>query len=127
MIPPTFNGVPLFGAACKMRAGLINPRASQKNSYPGLNGLESLDQGFRGGRAVATGWHGGHLPAGLNAVQALVRSYYDGRSYLLVDQFGNGWPFTMLDTFETVGPVVQDLQTGWHWQQYQATFIHLFV
>lgn len=127
MIPPTFNGDAIFGSACKMMAGQINPVASQTNSYPGLNGLESLNQGKRGGRAMATGRLGGLGIAGLNAAESLFRSYHDGRAYILIDQFGNVWPFTKLDSFEQTDRVVIDPGTGWLWRPYKATFIHLLV
>jgi hypothetical protein len=124
---PTFNGVAIFGAAWKLRAGQINPVASQVNAYPALDGLESLKQGKRGGRALATGRLGGYGAAGLNAAQNLFRSYHDGFAYILIDQFGNAWPFTKLESFEATGPITTDPATGWLWQPYQATFVHLLV
>jgi hypothetical protein len=127
LVVPTFNGQAIFGAACKLRAGIIAPVAMQINAYAGQNGLEVLFQGKRGGTAQAEGRHGASTALGLNAIQANFRSYNNAFAYLLVDHFGNGWPFTKLQSFELVDRVIYDAYTGWYWQAYRATFIHLLV
>lgn len=125
MVTPTFNLSAIFGTCWKMRAYMINPRATQVNTYPGQSGLETLDQGRRGARTEVEGRHGGFGIAGLYTQQNNFRSFYDGNAYILKDQFGVNWPYVKLDSFQQAGPITLDQNTGWLWQPYRATFIHL--
>lgn len=101
---PSLDGNYLFGVAISMQV-VDNPRGSQTNAYPGVNGLEELDQGQRGRFLVVTGRLKGAGYAALNGAEGLIRSYNDGLAHVLVDQFGNAWTNAKLESFEPQGQV----------------------
>ena len=119
----TFNGTAIFGYAVKMQT-VDNPRAAQENAYPGLSGVESLDQGLRGRFTMATGLLFGQDPVSQGAAEALFRSYNDGNLYLLVDNFGTAWPNVRLESFEPQGQVRVQAGQGYY-RPYTARFRHL--
>jgi hypothetical protein len=120
---PFFDGTNIFGAAVKMQT-VDNPRASQENAFPGLSGIESLDQGDRGRFTTVTGLLFGGDPPSQGAAEALFRSYKDGLVYLLTDAYGVSWPFVKLESFEPQGRVMPLLGVGWY-RAYTARFRHL--
>ena len=122
---PTFDGNPMFGLCMEMHAGLLNPVASQQNSYPGLNGVEELTQGLRGRFTLVKGRLGGNFPVGLGAAEAFFKSYHNGRYYYLYDQTGQLWPYVKLESFQTSGRI-QTFPTGYCTRMYEARFRHAF-
>jgi hypothetical protein len=123
---PTFNGVPMFGSAWKMQACVINPMAVQSNDFPGLNGTEELNQGLRGAFTMVSGVLTGETAEGLNAYENLFRSYYDGRAYVLVDQFDNYWPNVKLEVFQPEDRIVR-YADGSFGRRYTARFRHISI
>src|SRR6185437_352564 len=101
---PSFNGVNIFGK-CVVMITVSNPRAEQKNKYPGLSGTERLDQGAMGLFTSVEGIFEVADYASLNAAEALFRSYIDGNAYIFIDNFGNSWFPVKLLSFEPQGRV----------------------
>lgn len=123
-MPASFNGVALFGAAVTMMTG-DDERDTQQNRYFGLNGREVLDGGSRGRITQVQGVLAGTDLATLNANIALVRSYRDGRAYVLVDTSGRSWPYCRLVGFSEVGPLRRGTGATAFFRQYTATIEHL--
>lgn len=118
-----YGGVAIFGAAVSM-ATSDNPRESQVNSFFGVNGLESLDGGFRGRITRVRGvLHGGSALL-LASAEGLFRSYNDGVTRVLVDNLGTIWPGVRLLTFHPHGQVRQSAD-GTYFRAYQAHFLHM--
>jgi hypothetical protein len=88
---PTFDGLPVFGTACKV-VHRPNPDATQQDAYFGVTGLVQLYGGGRGrvfevqGLFVDT-----DLPS-LLAQEALLLTYGDGIARTFVDTQGRAWP-----------------------------------
>jgi hypothetical protein len=120
---PSFNGTNIFGVAVSITT-VDNPRGNQLNSFPGINGLESLDQGLRGRFTDATGKLTGANAADLADAEALFRSYNDGGGYVLVDSYGNSWGPVKLESFEPQGRIRRDVAGGF-FRDYKARFLHL--
>ena len=121
---PSFNGDLIFGSVVVMKTS-DNPRGEQQNAYPGLSGLESLDQGLRGRFTTVTGLLIGPDAPTLNALLGLFRSYNDGNAYVLVDSFGNAWSNVKYDAFEPEDQVKRRASDGAYYQTYTARFKHL--
>jgi hypothetical protein len=101
-----FDGQNIFGASVSCVTA-DNPRAAQDNAYPGLSGIESLDQGLRGRFTTVTGILYGPGVGGLAAAEATVRNYNDGYAYTFVDNSGTAWAQVKLESFEPQGRVRQ--------------------
>jgi hypothetical protein len=82
-----------------------NPRGAQQNTYPGLNGIEELDQGHRGRFLTITGRLFGASAAALSAAEETLRSYNDGLTHTIVDQAGTTWIFAKMENFEPQGKI----------------------
>lgn len=124
---PSFNGDDIFGFAVKMTTD-DNPRGAQTNAFPGVSGLEELDQGLRGRFTVVTGIHSAPDPFSLAAAQNLFRSYNDGLAYVLVDTLGNTWSPVKYDSFSPSPKIrVMNAPGGGvvYFQSYQARLKHL--
>jgi len=121
---PALDGQNIFGLACKMRT-VDNPRAQQQNAYPGLSGLESLDQGLRGRFTSCEGILYGANSGWLATAQATFRSFNDGAAHVLVDSFGVSWANVKLEAFEPQGRVQILAGSGVYFQKYTARFLHL--
>jgi hypothetical protein len=119
----SFNGVNLFGLVRSLTTG-DNRRASQINSFNGLNGLEVLDGGARGLITIVQGVLYGSGLAGLAASRELARSYRDGNAYTLVDTTGAVWPNVLLERF-TPAEAIKQAPDGTCFQPYSAEFLHL--
>ena len=103
-----------------------NPRADQKNAFPGVSGIESLDLGLRGRVTTVSGRLGAASIPLLAAAEALFRSYNDGRAYVLYDNCGTTWANVKLDRFAPQGRVQVGLFNGaLYSRRYEATFFHL--
>jgi hypothetical protein len=102
----------------------VGERALQKNAFPGLSGLESLDMGGRGRITNVTGRFVCATVEDLNAAILIFESYKDGNAYVLRDQFGNNWPYVLLEEFTPTGEL-NNVFGGGYTQQYSAKFEHL--
>lgn len=118
----SFDGGNIFGAVVSMRTS-DNPRASQRNAFAGVSGVESLDQGSRGRFTVAEGVHAGLALGGLAVVQEAARAYRDGGAYALVDTRGVTWLYVQLIEFEPQGKI-RATQNGYYTQKYSMRFFH---
>ena len=119
----SYGGVGIFGAAVSMSTS-DNPRESQVNSYFGINGLESLDGGFRGRITRVHGVLYGQSSQLLASAEGVFRSYNDGVARLLIDTSGAIWPNVRLLTFQPLGRIRQSAD-GTCFRAYRAQFLHL--
>lgn len=120
---PTFNGVALFGPVVQLN-GFVLPRASQRASIAGVDGLAHRDLGFRGYQTDVRGMIFANSSAGLRAAVALAESYRDGRPYTLIDGYGTAWPLVLLDDYRAEPTKGVDGRWGF-WQMISATLLHL--
>ena len=120
---PSYGGVPIFGAAVTMVTA-DNPRDSQVNTFFGINGLETLDGGFRGRITRVRGVLHGASALLLASAEGLFRSYNDGMTRILVDSLGAAWPNVRLLRFQPQGRARQS-SDGTFFRAYQAQFLHL--
>ena len=121
---PYFNGQNIFGYAVSMTTA-DNPRSAQENAYPGLSGVESLDQGFRGRFTICEGILIGPDRYSVGAQENLFRSYNDGTTYILIDVYGYAWLNVKLDSFEPQGKGLSFSGSGNAMRKYTARFRHL--
>jgi hypothetical protein len=119
----SYGGVGIFGAGVTMTTS-DNPRECQVNSFFGINGLETLDGGFRGRITRAQGVLHGQSAFLLASAEGLVRSYNDGIARMLVDNLGTIWPNVKLWKFQPSGRIRQSAD-GTYFRAYQALFLHL--
>jgi hypothetical protein len=119
----SYNGVGIFGASVSMTTA-DNPRETQVNSFFGINGLETLDGGFRGRTTKVHGVLYGQSAILLSAAEGLFRSYNDGLARALVDNLGTAWVNVRLLSFQPQGRVRQAAD-GTYFRAYQAQFFHL--
>jgi hypothetical protein len=101
-----------------------NPRQCQVNSFFGINGLETLDGGFRGRITRAHGVLYGQSALLLASAEGLFRSYNDGIARVMVDNLGTVWPNVKLWKFQPIGRIRQSAD-GTFFRAYQALFLHL--
>ena len=120
---PNFGGMTIFGSAVSMATSDI-ARQSQVNSFFGINGLETLDGGFRGRVTRVRGVLSGTSALGLAGAENLFRSYNDGMTRTLVDNLGMVWTNVRLTAFQPHGRIRQS-PNGTFFRAYQAQFLHL--
>ena len=119
----SYGGISIFGSAVAMATADI-PRESQVNSFFGVNGLETLDGGFRGRVTRVRGVLYGTSPLGLATAENSFRACHDGVTRTLVDNLGMIWTNVRLTSFQPLGRVRQS-PDGTHFRAYQAQFLHL--
>jgi hypothetical protein len=119
----SYGSVGIFGAGVSMTTS-DNPRECQINTFFGLNGLESLDGGFRGRITRAHGVLYGESAIMLASAEGLFRSYNDGVARILVDNLGTAWPNVKSLKFQPFGRVRQSAN-GTFFRAYHALFLHL--
>jgi len=119
----SYGGFPIFGTAVTMTTA-DNPRECQVNSFFGINGLETLDGGFRGRITRVRGVLYGASGILLASAEGLFRSYNDGLARLLIDNLGAAWPNVRLQRFQPQGRVRRS-SDGTYFRAYQAQFLHL--
>jgi hypothetical protein len=118
-----YGGVGIFGAGVTMTTS-DNVRECQVNTFFGLDGLETLDGGFRGRLTRVQGVLSGQSALILASFEGLFRSYNDGLARVLVDNLGTAWPNVKLLKFQPIGRVRQSAD-GTFFRAYQALFLHL--
>ena len=119
----SYGGLGIFGAAVSMTTS-DNPRESQVNSFFGINGLETLDGGFRGRITNVRGVLYGQSAGLLASAEGLIRTYNDGLARVLVDNLGTVWPNVRLLRFQPFGRIRQSAD-GTYFRAYEAQFLHL--
>lgn len=120
---PAYAGSPIFGAAVKMVTSNIE-RSVQENSFFGVDGVETLDGGFRGRITTASGILFGDSPSACASAVETFRSFDDGAYDTLVDTAGFSWDFVRLRTFHPQERAYFNTGLGWC-RNYTATFHHL--
>lgn len=101
---PAIDGNLAFGVATTCVVA-DNPRAAQQNTYPGVNGVEELDQGSRGRLITISGRLLGGNGAALQAAEDNLRSYNDGAAHTITDNFGGTWSNAKFEGFEPQGRI----------------------
>lgn len=120
---PSFAGTSL-GYAVKMQT-FAREVARQINSYPGVNGLEVLNMGSRGGTTNAEGvLYGNTLDEISTLMNQFINYQRDGGAYTLVDSKGTSWSTVILQSFKPASPVMPSWGGGYA-QQYTAEFLHV--
>jgi hypothetical protein len=119
----SYGSVGIFGTSASMTTS-DNIRECQVNSFFGINGLETLDGGFRGRITRVRGMLAGESTLLLAAAEGLFRSYNDGVARVLVDNLGTAWPNVKLLRFQPFGRIRQSAD-GTFFRAYQALFFHL--
>lgn len=120
----SFNGSNIFGRAVTMVSPPI-PVERQENTFPGVNGVESLTMGTRGGVTEVSGLLVGATSADLKTAEDAFRTTYNnGQPYTLVDTFGTSWTDVLLESFSPAPRVRRDPTYG-YCRAYSARFRHL--
>lgn len=101
-------------------------KARQLSGYPGVDGLQALDLGARGGRTVVNGAILAPDTPSIGFVEAAFRAYQaTGVRSVLVDQEGFAWAGVILESFRPEGRVFGVLSyQGGYAKRYRATFLH---
>lgn len=124
LIVPSFAGQQLFGWPVTMYTE-DTPRAKQINSFPGINGVEVLDLGFRLRQTIANGRLTGGDESELAAAVGIFRSFNDGGAYDLYTTKGEFFEQVQLHLFAERPRVFYDPTLQIVFQHYTATFWHL--
>jgi hypothetical protein len=102
-----------------------NEIARQINAYPGINGLEVLTLGSRGGRMAARGLLVAPSEPARAALFQVFRNYaLDGGAYVLVDPDGTVWVDVILERFKPDGETRPGPGTYFS-RPYVASFLHI--
>jgi hypothetical protein len=123
MSVPTYGGISIFGNSAIITTS-IQPRERQVNGFFGLDGVESLDGGSRGGDTHAQGVLVGTGAFGLAVAESLFYGLADGQARDLVDTIGRTWPNVLLDVYKPTGRV-RMTPGGVLFRSYEARFVHL--
>lgn len=124
MAIPTYGGLAIFGPAPALKPAAA-PAAYQFNEYPGVNGVEALFLGTRGGRTEVEGVLVGVNRADLDAQEAVWRTLQgSGVARTLTTDAGRTFLQVLLMEFNLAEPVKADIG-GPVSRQYTATFLHL--
>lgn len=123
----TLNGVDLFHQCSVVSSP--NPPDVQTNAYPGVNGLEQITLGSRGGTTVIEGYLVASSTANLLAAENAIRGYVTGQGiYTFVDNYGQSWPNVRLTSVSFEGRVHPCAAAGigaGFCRAYSATLLHL--
>lgn len=121
---PALDSSNVFGIAVKMSTSEL-PREAQRNTYPGLNGVEELDQGHRGRITKCTGMLVGTSPGGLAGAENGLRSFKDGLTHVLTDSNGTNWANVKVEALE-IEPHGHFAPELGFWRRYTAVLRHLY-
>lgn len=103
---PTYDGLAIFGDHCSA-VPITAPRGGRAGGTFGLNGIEWLDGGARGGKFLLAGSLQAPNAALFTAAELLIRSYNDGKARVFTDQLGTAWNNAILGPYEPSGRIVQ--------------------
>lgn len=107
--------------ACNTSAA---PKERQVNAYPGVNGLQLLDHGSRGGMTALRGHLIASSKANLATLVDTFRGYQlAGGKASLVDTYGTTWTGVILTQFRPTGRFYA-MPGGYFCQAYEAEFLH---
>lgn len=117
---PSYGGFSIFGLAPRFVAEPA-PLEIQETAYPGVNGVETLMLGGRGGVITVTGLIYGVNAAAVTTWELLFHSYRDGVARALVDTSGYSWTYAQLRDFRPTSKRYTTLYYG-SIRSYAATF-----
>lgn len=100
------------------------PNERQVNTYPGVNGLEVLDLGSRGGGTSLRGSLAGVDLYDLASIQNALRDVQQASVVGSLFDDVNSWPDVLLVQFRPTGPRIP-LPFGGVAQRYEAEFLHI--
>lgn len=122
-MPASLDSALIFGDAVNMTT-VDNPRRMQQTTYPGLQGIEELDQGLNGRYTLVSGRLAANSQFQLGQYFAIWRSFNDGLLHTLVDVDGATWPYVKLEVF---APEERGRLAGGYGytRRYTARFRHL--
>ena len=120
----TYGGLALFGVSMSARPQLER-RGSQRNAFPGLNGVEHLDLGSRGATTVIEGTWFADSEADLAATLATWEALCDGVPRSFVDTLGRIWANVLLEPYRLEGVRKKSAATGAVMQRFSGTLYHL--
>lgn len=121
---PSFAGTDL-GPFVSMQTE-ANPHELQINSYPGVNGLEVLTQGSRGGVTHVRGACYGETLSDLAAAEQQFRSLQANATWgTLVDSTGTSWPEVLMVAYAPVGEIEWVPGYGYG-REYLMEFLHSY-
>lgn len=122
---PVFNSLSFFGVVQTERS-VNTPNDVQLNAFPGVNGLQSLNMGSRGGRTAVRGTLFGANAAELETLQQTFRNLLAARTVAAyVNDAGTNLGPSYLEMFQ---PLDEEIAwyPGWGWGlEYVAVFVHL--
>lgn len=118
----TYGGLAIFGQAVRSTTE-IAPRAVQQNTFFGLNGVEELDGGGRGGETIVTGIISGTGALGYQANWSAAAGLQDGVARQLATPDGT-FPLVILASWSPAGELTRT-PAGVVQRKYRATFRHL--
>ena len=119
----TYGGLAIFGASASVQPD-VEDRARQYNTYPGVNGVESLDQGDRGAITKVEGLWFAESEYELALILATWRGLQDGQPRTFVDTLGVAWPNVLLGPYRLQGRR-KSSYTGSVVQQFAGSLRHL--
>lgn len=122
---PTFGGLAIFGLVFTCNtAG--NPVAYQVTGYPGVDGVQSIRLGARGGTTTIEGALAGSDPSSLGAQIAILRGLQlAGAVAVLTDQYGEAWPNVRFAEFTTGDRVFRLAENAGYATKYRCSLLHL--
>lgn len=109
----------------------LAPRARQVNAYNGVDGLEVIDLGGRGGETKLRGVLAGVDEADLESIKgAFYAAQADGGAYTFVDNKDNDWENVILVAFEPDGTRIPGLYVpgvtpNGICERYELTLLHI--
>ncbi|MEO6809149.1 MAG: hypothetical protein ABI353_08540 [Isosphaeraceae bacterium] len=126
MAIPTYGGLAIFGPAPVLRPS-ASPAAFQFNEYPGVNGVEALFLGTRGGRTEVEGILVGSDRTDLDNQEAFWRTLQgSGIARVLTTDAGRAFLQVLLMEFTPSEAVRGEVSaSGQVSRQYTAVFLHL--
>ena len=120
----SFNGANIFDTAAVM-ATSSNPAQIQTNTYPMINGIETVNLGSRGRTTEVHGYLTGASRAEVASKCATWRNLMES-AYVatLVTTDGTTFPYAYVGRFQEADRLMQT-NGGGFMRSYTATFIHL--
>jgi len=108
----TFDGISLGPVAIVLN--IPNPKRRQFNTYPRVNGRQSLDMGTNGGQIVVDVVMYATTASGLNTQEITWYNYQaSGAACVFGDTYGNQLSGIILDTYEPLGKITRASDGGW--------------
>lgn len=104
---PSFNGQPIFGFPVNMYVEDV-PRAKQVTGFPGIDGVEVLDLGFRYMQCVVRGTFWGNDESAVGAQLSILRGYRNAQAYPLFTTMGVTYPFAQIHSVNEIPPIHGD-------------------